>query len=200
MVTSGELTMDARPTTSENSFCLEAPAIPGCTNPDATNYNPWRLWTTVRALSTPRLHRPQCMQLQHGGHLKRWVVHYPDSFETSCGTCTYDCDGTCLATPMETAFVTPVSAPVARTSRRAITTPRPPILEPALSDPGFNCDGTSLCLEDLNGNGSIDVGDVLLVLSEFGCDVDCTADVTGDGFVTVDDVLTVLSLFGEDCN
>jgi hypothetical protein len=55
-------------------------------------------------------------------------------------------------------------------------------------------------LEDLNGNGSIDVGDVLLILSEFGCDVDCTVDVTGDGFVTVDDVLLVLSLFGEDCN
>ena len=27
---------------------------------------------------------------------------------------------------------------------------------------GFNCDGTSLCLEDLNQNSAVDVGDVLL--------------------------------------
>ena len=66
-------------------------------------------------------------------------------------------------------------------------------------DPGFNCDGNSLCPQDLNGNGFVDVGDVLLVLSEFGCNVDCTADVTDDGFVAVDDVLLVLSAFGAEC-
>ena len=67
------------------------------------------------------------------------------------------------------------------------------------ADPGFNCDGTSLCLEDLNGNGAIEVGDVLTVLSEFGCSQGCTADLTGDGFVAVDDVLLVLSVFGTSC-
>ena len=67
-------------------------------------------------------------------------------------------------------------------------------------DPGFNCDGTSLCLEDLNQNGAVDVGDVLLVLAEFGCESGCTTDLTGDGFVAVDDVLALLSAFGQECN
>ena len=67
-------------------------------------------------------------------------------------------------------------------------------------DPGTNCDGESLCLEDLNSNGAIDVGDVLLVLSEFGCVSGCTADSSGDGFVTVEDILAVLSVFGQTCN
>jgi Ca2+-binding EF-hand superfamily protein len=55
-------------------------------------------------------------------------------------------------------------------------------------------------LEDLNSNGAIDVGDVLLVLSEFGCVSGCTADSSGDGFVTVEDMLAVLSVFGQTCN
>ena len=66
-------------------------------------------------------------------------------------------------------------------------------------DEGYNCDGSPLCLEDLNANGAIDVGDVLLVLSEFGCQYDCTADVTGDGLVVVDDILVVLAVFGVVC-
>ena len=56
-----------------------------------------------------------------------------------------------------------------------------------------------MCLEDLNVNGAIDVGDVLMVLSEFGCQSECTADVTGDGFVFVDDILVVLAVFGVVC-
>ena len=66
-------------------------------------------------------------------------------------------------------------------------------------DPGFTCDGTSLCTEDLNDNNAVEVGDVLLVLADFGCTVNCAADITGDGFVTVDDVLVLLSAFGSEC-
>jgi hypothetical protein len=53
--------------------------------------------------------------------------------------------------------------------------------------------------EDVNGNGVIDVGDVLLVLSEFGCVSQCEQDVNGDGFITVADILMLLSSFGETC-
>ena len=56
-----------------------------------------------------------------------------------------------------------------------------------------------VCTEDLNGNGAVEVGDVLLVLAEFGCEADCTTDLTGDGFVAVDDVLILLSAFGTSC-
>ena len=55
------------------------------------------------------------------------------------------------------------------------------------------------CPNDVNGDGSITVADLLIVLSEFGCTSDCTADVDGDGSVTVADVLLVLSAFGSLC-
>ena len=58
-----------------------------------------------------------------------------------------------------------------------------------------------VCPADINGNGAIEVSDVLMVLSDFGCDTDCNSatDLDGDGSITVADVLTVLSAFGEDC-
>jgi len=58
-----------------------------------------------------------------------------------------------------------------------------------------------LCPADINGNGAIEVSDVLLVLSDFGCASGCNplTDLDGDGAVTVSDVLAVLSAFGETC-
>jgi hypothetical protein len=61
-----------------------------------------------------------------------------------------------------------------------------------------DCDTTS-CAEDLNGNGMIEVSDVLLLLGDFGCTDNCTADVDGDGSVGVSDVLLLLAAYGEDC-
>lgn len=55
------------------------------------------------------------------------------------------------------------------------------------------------CPEDVNGDGSISVADVLAVLSEFGCTSGCTVDVNGDSNVNVSDILTLLAAFGEDC-
>jgi hypothetical protein len=66
-------------------------------------------------------------------------------------------------------------------------------------DSGYDCAGNALCVGDLNGNGAIDVGDVLAVLAEFGCVADCGSDVTGDGVVTVSDILALLSDFGMEC-
>ena len=64
---------------------------------------------------------------------------------------------------------------------------------------GFDCDGP-LCTNDLNLNGYIDVEDLLLVLSEFGCLSNCNYDVTGDGQVSVADILVILSNFGVVCD
>ena len=57
------------------------------------------------------------------------------------------------------------------------------------------------CPADVNGNGAIEVSDVLDVLSEFGCDTGCSSnfDLDGDNSITVADVLMVLSAFGEAC-
>ena len=55
------------------------------------------------------------------------------------------------------------------------------------------------CPTDLNGDGSISVTDVLAILSEFGCTLNCLYDVDGDNSITVSDVLDVLSTFGGIC-
>ena len=78
----------------------------GCTNPSACNYNPEAVYDNG-------------------------TCTFPDSFVTSCGTCTYDCDGRAWQTPMETAFATLASAPVVRMKQRATMTPQPPNRERA---------------------------------------------------------------------
>ena len=66
---------------------------------------------------------------------------------------------------------------------------------------GFDCGGNPLsCPEDINGNGTVEVSDVLLLLSDFGCTSDCTgADIDSDGAVSVADILLLLAAFGEEC-
>lgn len=55
------------------------------------------------------------------------------------------------------------------------------------------------CLEDLDSNGIIAISDVLLLLSEFGCTVNCEYDLNSDGTVGVSDVLHLLQFFGSTC-
>ena len=106
--------------------------------------------------------------------------------------CTDDNDGDGICDQLEVSGCQDVTA----CNFNALATDPGPCFYP---DEGYNCDGSLLCLEDLNSNGAIEVGDVLLVLSEFGCQSDCAADVTGDGVVAVDDVLLLLSVFGVVC-
>lgn len=68
-----------------------------------------------------------------------------------------------------------------------------------------NCDGyvdgdeVSECLGDLNGNGAVDVSDVLLLLGAFGCAADCDVNVDGSPGVDVNDFLALLAVFGLPC-
>ena len=48
-------------------------------------------------------------------------------------------------------------------------------------------------------NGSIDISDVLFLLSQYGCLTECEADVDGDGTVSITDVLAILAVFGQTC-
>ena len=66
-------------------------------------------------------------------------------------------------------------------------------------EPGFDCDGNDTCPADVNNNGVIDVGDVLLVLADFSCPSNCEYDVNGDDMITVADILLLLSSFGDPC-
>ena len=61
-----------------------------------------------------------------------------------------------------------------------------------------DCDAVT-CPADLNGNGTIEVSDVLILLSDFGCTTECIADIDGDGATNVNDVLLLLAAFGDDC-
>ena len=65
----------------------------------------------------------------------------------------------------------------------------------------FAPEACSACPADVNGNGAIEVSDVLEVLSQFGCDNGCSTnlDLDNDNSITVADVLIVLSAFGEAC-
>ena len=54
------------------------------------------------------------------------------------------------------------------------------------------------CLGDLDGNGSVDIEDLLSTLNDWGCETDCTADVNDDGSVDISDLLTIIANWG-DC-
>ena len=55
------------------------------------------------------------------------------------------------------------------------------------------------CPADLDGDGLVAVGDVLMLLGQFGCLADCTSDITGDDAVTTADMLAILAQFGDIC-
>ncbi len=60
--------------------------------------------------------------------------------------------------------------------------------------------GLGTCPGDLDNDGFIVIGDVLLLLSDFGCTSNCVGDVNGDGAVTVSDLLDgILANFGQAC-
>jgi hypothetical protein len=55
------------------------------------------------------------------------------------------------------------------------------------------------CFGDFNNDGLIGIGDLLMMLGDFGCPADCNHDMNGDGGVTTSDMLVMLALFGTDC-
>ncbi len=55
------------------------------------------------------------------------------------------------------------------------------------------------CLGDFDSNGIISIADVLLLLSEFGCLLDCEYVLDSDESISINDVLILLQLFGSTC-
>jgi|11_taG_2_1085331.scaffolds.fasta_scaffold06501_2 hypothetical protein len=60
------------------------------------------------------------------------------------------------------------------------------------------CNTLPACPLDYDGNGTIGNGDILVMLSYYGCEEDCPYDPDQDGFVTVRDLLYMLWNIG-DC-
>ena len=64
----------------------------------------------------------------------------------------------------------------------------------------FSLHAWAVCPGDLDESGTVEVPDVLGLLSMFGCELDCGgADLDGDGAVGSSDVLLVLGYFGQSC-
>ena len=61
-------------------------------------------------------------------------------------------------------------------------------------------DEQSQCPEDIDGDGLVNVNDVLLLLGEFGCTVGCTFDLNGVPGVDVADFLLLLGAYGLPCS
>lgn len=60
----------------------------------------------------------------------------------------------------------------------------------------LDCVDVISCPGDLNGDGVVDVSDMLAMLAEWGPCVDCDADLNGDGVVDVSDLLGLLANWG----
>lgn len=55
------------------------------------------------------------------------------------------------------------------------------------------------CPGDLNRDGSVNSGDLIILLASFGSDGDCSIDLTGDFTVNTNDLVFFLALFGSTC-
>ena len=56
--------------------------------------------------------------------------------------------------------------------------------------------GDPTCPADVDGNGSVDVGDLLAVLGAWGCTTCPAEDIDDNGVVEVGDLLAVLGAWG----
>lgn len=69
-----------------------------------------------------------------------------------------------------------------------------------------NCDGVVsgdevyVCLGDFNNDGERNIGDMLIILGDMGCNVNCVADLNGDTVTNVNDFLIFASVFGTPCD
>lgn len=61
------------------------------------------------------------------------------------------------------------------------------------------CLETNDCPFDLDGNGNVGNGDLLLFLTDYGCTASCQYDLNGDGATDVNDLLTLLNVWGLPC-
>ena len=144
--------------------------VPGCTDPNACNYD-----------ATATVEDSSCT--------------YAPNYFTCTGDCVNDSDGDGVCDELEVPGCTDPEA--CNYNQNATDN-----VGCELPESGFDCDGNPLssCPEDLNENGLVEIGDMLLLLSDFGCEEPpCLADFNGDGTTTVADMLLLLGAFGTDC-
>lgn len=65
-------------------------------------------------------------------------------------------------------------------------------------DPIFDADVETPCSGDLDGNGTIGLGDLLLIIAGWG--QPGPGDLDGSGAVGVNDLLIILQQYGQTCS
>lgn len=68
------------------------------------------------------------------------------------------------------------------------------------SDVCFNIPFSNLCPSDFNLSGTVDVADLLIFITEYGCTSGCITDLSGDDATSSPDLLIFLSEFNQVCN
>lgn len=58
------------------------------------------------------------------------------------------------------------------------------------------CHSLGTCAWDFDGNGIVGNGDLLIMLTNYGCAVNCEGDTDGNGAVDINDILNLLSAYG----
>ena len=57
----------------------------------------------------------------------------------------------------------------------------------------------TICPQDIEPNGIIDVNDMLVFIANYGCIGSCIGDFNETGSVTISDLLSILAIFGSYC-
>lgn len=59
---------------------------------------------------------------------------------------------------------------------------------------------SSTCVGDFDNSGYINIADLLIFFSSYGCNSSCgNTDLDGNGFVNITDLLQLISVFGTSC-
>ena len=56
-----------------------------------------------------------------------------------------------------------------------------------------------VCESDFDGNGVVNVVDLMMLSSDFGCSGNCNCDIDGNGFVNIVDMLIFSNCYGSFC-
>ena len=178
---------------ADHEFCLESQGISGCTDPESPNYNPEATIDDGSCFTPmPGCDDPEACNYDPLANVDDESCTYPQAGYDCIGDCFFDLDNDGICDENEILGCLDVDA----CNYNSLATDLDDCIYPIS---GYDCQGVPLCPLDLNNNGAIEVSDLLIILSDFGCASDCIGDVNGDGVVTVSDILDILSSFGEPC-
>ena len=180
----------------DDGSCIEPD---GCTSATACNYNPAALCDDGSCNEPDGCTNPAACNFSPAALC--------DDGSCTFGTIWYeDLDGDTYGSAVTTTACTQPAGFVAITGdcddTEALMYPGGP---PTATGIDNDCSGTvdpdeaNPCIGDFNADGERNVADLLLLLSNFGCNSACIADLNNDGPVNTGDMVLFLGFFGTPC-